>query len=46
LENKSSAILLEAMKKNTTLIMLDIEGNNKMDIEDVKQIQDILVKNR
>jgi len=26
------------MKENKTLIMLDIEGNNKLDIEDVKAI--------
>jgi hypothetical protein len=31
-------MLLEAMKKNKTLIMLDIEGNNKMDLEDAKGI--------
>lgn len=46
LDKKSGEFLLEAMKSNTTLIMLDIEGNSKMDIEDVKAIQDILVKNR
>jgi hypothetical protein len=34
------------MKENKTLIMLDIEGNNKMYIEDVKSIQDIIVKNK
>ena len=39
-------MLLEAMKQNKNLIMLEIEGNDKMDIEDVKAIQDILVKNK
>lgn len=38
LDKKSGEILLDAMKNNSTLIMLDIEGNSKMDIEDVKAI--------
>jgi hypothetical protein len=38
LDKKSGEVLLEAMKSNNTLIMLDIEGNSKMDIEDVKAI--------
>lgn len=34
------------MRQNTTLIMLDIEGNSRIDMEDVKAIQDIVTKNR
>ena len=34
------------MRQNTTLIMLDIEGNSRIDMDDVKAIQDILTVNR
>ena len=37
-----SNALKEAMEVNTTLINLDIEGNKKMNIHDVRQIQDYL----
>jgi hypothetical protein len=38
LDKKSGELLKEAMQKNSTLIMLDVEANIKMDIEDVKAI--------
>ncbi len=38
LDKKCGELLKEAMQHNKTLIMLDIEGNTKMDIEDVKAI--------
>lgn len=46
LDKKCSAMLAEAMEKNDTLILLDIEGNPKMNIYDVRRIQDKLAENR
>jgi len=34
------------MEENDTLILLDVEGNPKMDIFDVRKIQDKLEENR
>ena len=41
-----SQALLEAMKENKTLIMLDISQNAKMNLNDVREIQQILVANK
>jgi len=38
--------LLEAMKENNTLIMLDLSLNTKMNLNDVREIQKILVANK
>jgi len=39
-------MLADAMEENDTLILLDVEGNPKMDIFDVRKIQDKLEENR
>ena len=46
MDDKCSQLLVEAMKYNTTLIHMDIEGNPNMDIYDVRKIQEKLMKNR
>ena len=46
LDKKCSAMLAEAIEDNDTLILLDIEGNPKMNIYDVRRIQDKLAENR
>lgn len=38
MDKKCGELLKEALQHNKTLIMLDVEANNKMDIEDVKAI--------
>ena len=38
MDKKCGELLLEAMRDNKTLIMLDVEANHRMDIEDVKAI--------
>lgn len=46
LDSESSIALSEAMEVNTTLIYLDIEGNKKMNIHNVRKIQDSLKRNK
>ncbi len=42
LNKNCSRMLADAMEENDTLILLDVEGNPKMDIFDVRKIQDKL----
>lgn len=48
LESECSAYLRDAMEKNKTMILLDIEGskNSEMNIYDVRAIQDSLKRNK
>ena len=46
LDAECGKVLLEAMKDNKTCIMLDITQNTKMGLNDVREIQKILEKNK
>ena len=46
LEEESGKLLKEALRYNSTLILLDIEGNKKMKRDDVIEIQKILRSNK